>query len=229
MGDKIAIVTGSTGNLGQAVIKKFLSEGLLVVGTVTQHDKISGGKSLYENHIVDLTNEEDSAKFISTVIRKHKKIDVAVLTVGGFAMGDMGKTTLVDIQKQYKLNFETAFNVARPIFLQMMKQGDGRIFMIGSKPGLEAKNAKGMVAYSLAKALLFRLAELMNIEAKGKNVVTAVIVPSTIDTPENRRSMPDADTGNWVKAETIAEVISFYCSEKAVAIREPVIKVYNNG
>ena len=86
-----------------------------------------------------------------------------------------------------------------------------------------------MVAYGLAKSLIFRLAELMNAEAKGTNVVTSVIVPSTIDTPQNRKSMPDADPTKWVKPEAIADVIYFYCTDAAAVLREPVIKVYNNS
>jgi NAD(P)-dependent dehydrogenase (short-subunit alcohol dehydrogenase family) len=127
------------------------------------------------------------------------------------------------------LNFETAYNIARPVFAQMMLQGSGRIFIIGSKPGLDAKNGKGMIAYGLSKCLLFRLAELMNDEAKGTDVVTSVIVPSTIDTPQNRQSMPDAKYANWVKPEEIAEVIAFYSDEASSAVREPVIKVYKNA
>src|SRR5204863_927639 len=134
-----------------------------------------------------------------------------------------------DILKQYKLNFETAYDVARPVFVQMMKQNSGRIFIIGSKPGLEAKNGKGMIAYGLAKSLIFRLAELMNDEARGKNVVTSVVVPSTIDTETNRKAIPAANFGDWVKAEQIADVIHYYSTDTASALREPVIKVYNNA
>ena len=68
-------------------------------------------------------------------------------------------------------------------------------------PDLDAKNSKGMIAYGLSKSLIFRLAELMNDEAKGKNVVMNVIVPCTIDTPQNRKAMPDADFSKWTKAE----------------------------
>ena len=144
-------------------------------------------------------------------------------------MGKIADTKTADVQKQYKLNFETAYNTARPVFVKMIKQNNGRIFMIGSKPGLAAANGKGMVAYGLAKSLIFRLAELMNDEAKGTNVVTNVIVPSTIDTPQNRGSMPDAKFDDWVKPEAIADIIYFYCTDAASVIREPVIKVYNNG
>lgn len=228
---KIAIVTGATGNMGQAVIKKFIFEGYFVIGTVIPGDstQLDFPADKFKKIIVDLGDEDASGKFVASAISKHENIDAAVLTVGGFAMGSIADTKTSDIMKQYKLNFETAYNVARPLFVQMMKQNNGRIFIIGSKPGLDAKNSKGMVAYGLAKSLIFRLAELMNHEAKGKNVVTSVVVPGTIDTPPNRKAMPDADFDNWVKPEAIADVIYWHCTDKANVLREPVLKVYNKA
>lgn len=225
------IVTGASGNLGQAVVNKFLKEGYKVAGTVNQNDpvKVNIGDPNFSTIPVDLTDENKAKEFVDSIISSHKSIDVAVLTVGGFAAGKIAETKTVDIMKQYKLNFETAYNVARPVFIQMMQQGNGRIFIIGSKPGLDAKNGKGMVAYGLAKSLIFRLAELMNDEAKGHNVVTSVVVPSTIDTPQNRKSMPDAKFDNWVKPESIADVIYFHCTDQAKVLREPIIKVYGNA
>jgi len=227
----IAIVTGASGNLGQAVVKKFIDEGYKVIGTVIPNDPVPMNfpADSFEKVVVDLMNEEDSGKFISSVLDKFKSIDAAVLTVGGFAMGKIADTATADIFKQYKLNFETAYNVARPVFVQMMKQNSGRIFIIGSRPGLDAKNGKGMVAYGLAKSLIFRLAELLNDEAKGHNVVTSVVVPSTIDTPQNRKAMPDADPSKWVKPEAIADIIYFHCTDAAAILREPLIKVYGNS
>lgn len=227
----IAIVTGASGNMGQAVVKKFIDEGYKVVGTIVPNDPVTMDfpADKFGKVVVDLMNEDDSAKFVTSIISKYGSVDAAVLTVGGFAMGSVAETKTADIAKQYKLNFETAYNVAKPIFVQMLKQTRGRIFIIGSRPGLNTMNSKGMVAYGLAKSLIFRLAELMNDEAKGTNVVTSVIVPSTIDTPQNRKSMPDADPAKWVKPEAIAEVIYFYCTEAAAVLREPVIKVYNNS
>ncbi|MBI2720811.1 MAG: SDR family NAD(P)-dependent oxidoreductase [Bacteroidetes bacterium] len=228
---KVAIVTGATGNLGQAIVKKFIAEGYKVIGTVIPNDpvKLDYTDEQFEPVVVDLMNEESSAKFVTDVVEKYKSADAAVLTVGGFAMGTVATTTTSDIMKQYKLNFETTYNVARPIFVQMLQQNSGRIFIIGSKPGLSAANSKGLVAYGLGKSLIFRLAELMNEEAKGTNVVTAVVIPSTIDTPQNRKAMPDANFNNWVKPEAIAEAIYFYCTDKAAVLREPIIKVYNNA
>jgi NAD(P)-dependent dehydrogenase (short-subunit alcohol dehydrogenase family) len=149
--------------------------------------------------------------------------------VGGFAMGDIAGTSTGDIMKQYKLNFETAYNMVRPIFIEMKKQNTGRIFLVGSRPGLDATSGKGMIAYGLAKSLVFRLAELMNEEGKAHNIVTSVIIPGTIDTPQNRLAMPDADFSKWVSAEEIANTISFFCSEGARSIREPLIKMYGNS
>jgi NAD(P)-dependent dehydrogenase (short-subunit alcohol dehydrogenase family) len=225
---KIAIVTGASGNLGQAVVKKFINEGYNITGTILHNDVTAFDfpEDQFEKVVVDLMDETDSKRLVDGVVEKHGSIDAAILTVGGFAMGKISDTSTADIMKQYKLNFETAYNVARPIFLQMMQQKSGRIFMIGSRPGLDASSSKGMVAYGLAKSLTFRLAELMNAEAKGTNVVTTVVVPSIIDTAINRKAMPDADFGKWVKAEDIANVIYFHCTDEAAALREPILKVY---
>ena len=86
-----------------------------------------------------------------------------------------------------------------------------------------------MVAYGLSKAMLFKLSEYMNAEAKGKNVVTTVIAPSTIDTEANRKSMPDTDPSKWVKPSALAEIMKFIISEKGLPLRETVLKVYNNA
>ena len=228
---KTIIVTGASGNLGQAVVKKFLAENYFVSGTVIPNDtvKINIDNKNFESSVVDLLNDGAAGKFTEKLIADHGKIDAAVLTAGGFAMGKIADTKASDILKQYQLNFETAYNLARHVFVQMMKQGSGRIFLTGSRPGYHMKNSNGMVAYGLSKSLIFRLAELMNQEAKGTNVVVSVIVPSTIDTLANRKSMPDADFSKWVSPEAIADIIYFHCSDEASILREPVIKVYGNS
>jgi NAD(P)-dependent dehydrogenase (short-subunit alcohol dehydrogenase family) len=228
---KIAIVTGASGNMGQAVVKKFIDEGYYVIGTVIPNDPVPVDfpTDKFEKVIVDLMAEDDAQKFIEAVISKHGHVDAAVLTVGGFAMGKIADTKIADINHQYKLNFETTYNVARPVFVQMLQQNSGRIFIIGSRPGLSSAHSKGMVAYGLAKSLIFRLAELLNDEAKGKNVVTSVVIPSTIDTPINRKDMPGAKFDDWVKSEEIANAIYWHCTKEASVLREPLIKVYGNA
>ena len=215
---RTAIVTGASGNLGQAVVQKFLSEGYAVEGT----GSLLMDAPHFHSVAVDLVNEEAAAEWVQAVIAKHKTIDVAVLTVGGFAMADIAGTTTAMIGQQYRLNFETAYNVARPVFVQMRKQGAGTIFLIGSKAGMEAGTSKGMIAYGLSKSLLFRLAELMNEEAAGTAVKTIVIVPSTIDTPQNSVAMPGADFSKWQTPGFIANTI-FTLSSSVISHESVVV------
>ena len=111
---KTAIITGASGNLGQAVVKKFVKEGYKAIGTVTSTDTTPPEipAAQFEKIVVDLLNEEDSQKTIDAVVSKNERIDVAVLTVGGFAMGHIAETTTNDLMQQYRLNFETAYNKA---------------------------------------------------------------------------------------------------------------------
>jgi len=228
---RTALVTGAAGNLGAAVVKKFLAGSFRVVGTVSANDlqRPDFTSDAFDQRTVDLSNEDQTQQLLTSVIKKYGSIDAAVLTVGGFASGRIADTSAAALLEQYQLNFLTAYNVARPVFLQMMQQGHGRIFFIGSKAGLSADDGQGLVAYSLAKSLLLQLAGLMNKEASGKNVVCAVLVPGTIDTPLNRKSMPTVDPAGWVRPSSIADIIHFYCTDVAAAIRQPVIKVYNNS
>lgn len=228
---RIAVVTGASGNLGKAVVKKFIDEGYFVIGT--RHKTVTAFSSFPENKFesieVDLANEEAAEAFVDNVIAKHNRIDVAILTAGGFAMGNIAETKTSDIARQYKLNFETAYNIARPVFTHMLQQNNGRIFITGSRPGLDMRNSKGMVAYGLSKSLIFRMAELMNEEAKGKNVVTNVIVPGTIDTPQNRESMPNGHFDKWTTPKSIADVIYWHCTNESAVLREGILKVYNSA
>lgn len=222
--NKTAIVTGASGNLGKAVVNKFLDEKYNVKGIVHQKDnKNTFSQNEYEEVELDLLNEEGCKNMVENIVSKNKTIEIAVLTAGGFTSGNIASTKTKDIAQQFQLNFETAYNIARPVFLQMIKQNSGRIFLIGSRQGLDTNNAKGVTAYALSKSLIFRLAEIMNAEAKKKNVVVSVIVPGIIDTPQNRESMPDEDFSTWQTPEEIAEVIYFYCTEAAEKLRKPII------
>ena len=228
---KSAIITGASGNLGQALVNEFLQNDWQVTGTVIPHDtvKIDIENIFFDTQTVDLMDEEAAREFVENLMAKDGEIDALVCTVGGFAMGNIQNTSTTDIEKQWRLNFATTYNIVRPVFKQMMQQERGRIFLIGSKPGLDMRNGKGMIAYSLSKSLIFRLAELLNEEAKGKNIVTSVVVPSTIDTPQNRQSMPKADYSTWVQPQDIAKVIFYHCTDAAAILREPLIKVYHNA
>ena len=111
----------------------------------------------------------------------------------------------------------------------MFGNNSGRLIFIGARPALVASQGKNLIAYGLSKSLLFKLAEYLNAEAKGKNVTATVVALSTLDTGQNRKSMPDANPDNWVKPEAAAEILEFICSDKGSPFRETVLKVYNNA
>lgn len=228
---KTVIITGANGGLGTAVTKSFLSKGYKVIATIRKEEdrnELPQNKNL-EVEVIDLTREEETEQFIKKIIDQHQTIDGALLLVGGFAMGDIAATKSGDIKKQINLNFDTAYHVARPLFQHMMEQNNGKIVFVGARPALQASAGKNLIAYGLSKSLLFKLAEYLNAEAKGKNVTVSVVAPSTIDTEPNRKSMPDADFEKWVKPEALAEVLEFMIAEKGNVLRETVLKVYNNA
>lgn len=228
---KTIIITGANGNLGAAVTKEFLDKGYRVIATViteAMKSDFAPHKNL-EVQVVNLMSEEESNSFMQSVIEKHKQINAALLLVGGFTAGDIAATKLDDIKKQVSLNFDTAYNVARPLYQHMLKNNNGRIVFIGARPALNAAQGKDLMAYALSKSLLFKLAELLNEDAKGKNVTATVVVPSTLDTPLNRKSMPDVNPGIWVKPSALAEILEFIVNDKSSVLREPVLKVYNNA
>ena len=144
-------------------------------------------------------------------------------------MGRIEDTMGGDLKKMFALNFETAYHISRILFAHMLQNDYGRLIFIGAKPALKPEQATGSLAYALSKSLLFSYANILNATAKGKNVTASVVVPSTIDTETNRKSMPDADWTKWVKAEQVTDVLEFICSDQALPVREPVYKVYNDA
>ncbi|NJM24442.1 MAG: SDR family NAD(P)-dependent oxidoreductase [Bacteroidia bacterium] len=226
---KTAIITGATGNLGSAVIEKFKTLNYRIVATTTPK---SAGAQLgagVDAHPVDLTNEAATHAFVESVLQKYGGVDVALLLVGGYASGTVAQTDMLSVKKMLSLNFDTAFHVAQPVFQSMLARGYGRIVLVGSRPALNPKDARHSVGYAFAKSLLLRLAEVLNIEGATHNVLTTVVVPSTIDTPANRKDMPDADFTKWVSPATIADAMAIAVSGEADAWRESVIKVYGRA
>jgi NAD(P)-dependent dehydrogenase (short-subunit alcohol dehydrogenase family) len=231
MNNKNVVITGANGNLGNAVVKKFIDAGYIVIATVHhESDKESLGKDQnLEVHAVDLSNEIKAADFFRSVVLKYKTIDAGLMLIGGFAAGNIENTTGGDVMKMISLNFETAYYSARPLFSHMLLNNYGRLIFVGARSAIEPKTGKNVIAYALSKSLIFKLVELLNAEAKGKNVTASIIVPSTIDTPPNRTSMPDANFNDWVKPDQIANLMEMICSENGEPLRETILKVYGNS
>jgi NAD(P)-dependent dehydrogenase (short-subunit alcohol dehydrogenase family) len=225
------LVTGAAGNLGGAVLAKYLDEGFRVAAV----DSPSSSSKIPESADVklfpaDLADERMVDEVMEEVFRDLAPLEMAVLTVGGFAMGKFEDTSSRDFEKMYRLNFVTAYNTARHVYRRMQGQeGGGQIVFIGSRPALHPEQAKDLISYSLSKSLLFRLAEVINEEGRSGGISAYVVVPSIIDTPLNRVAMPEENYDDWVTPSELAENIYHLSTPAGKKIRESVIKVYGNS
>lgn len=228
---KVILITGANGNLGAVTVRTFLDAGYKVVAVARSGSELGFAKDYrnFELHQVDLSDENAVSLFIQEAITLYATIHGALFLAGGFAMGDLTKTTREGIDKMISINFETAFIPSKILFQHMVQNNYGRLVFVGARAPLEANQSKGIIAYSLSKSLLFHYAEILNAEAKGKNVTASVIVPGTIDTKANREAMPDADFSKWVSPESIADVMEFICSDKSQSVREAVYKMYGDA
>ncbi|MES2732399.1 MAG: SDR family NAD(P)-dependent oxidoreductase [Bacteroidota bacterium] len=231
---KTVVISGAAGNLGQAVTLQFLQNDYQVVAlTQPGHPQqvetlrqVAPNQPNLDIQELDVSKEADTQQFVDALPAKYPKVEAAVLIVGGFAMGGVAETDEALIDKMILLNFKSAYLLARPFFLQMKQNGGGRIVLVGARTAVEANSGKGVLAYSIAKTMVVKLADLLNVEGKAHNVITSVIVPNIIDTPQNRADMPKANFDSWVKPEEIAEVIAFACLPASAKIDEPVYKIY---
>lgn len=226
---KNILITGASGNLGKATVATFLKEGYNVIVIVSPGKKLSLGKDV-QTYEANLTDEQACQKVITEILASYPHLHAALLLVGGYAPGTIQNSDSTALKKMMSLNFDTSYFIARPLFQHMLSQsGGGRIIFVGSRSALKPKEGKNAIAYALSKSLIFKLAELLNAEGASKNVTASVIVPSIIDTKENRAAMPDKDFTMWVKPEDIAKAMVYLCSEEGLPLRETVLKIYNRA
>ena len=227
---KIAIITGSTGNLGNAVTQKMVSAGYTVIGTTEpgKDDQSEDEQVTYK--AVNLIDPEAAHSFIEEVISVHSKIDAAICLVGGFDMATLPETSHEALRNMINLNFFTAFNTIQPILRLLKDQTERKsIVLIGAKPVFEPIIAKEVFPYALSKTMILKMAEIINADSQQSNTIATVIVPGIIDTPPNRIAMPDANFADWVSPESIAEKIAFICGAGGEDLRETVLKIYGNS
>ncbi len=227
---KVAIITGSTGNLGKVVTSNMISVGFTVIGTYEPDLNADDGHEKANYKPVDLSDSNAAKKFVLGTAEEYGRIDAVVCLVGGFAMSTLIDSNISDINKMIDLNFQTALNTVQPALSVMKAQESlGNIVLIGAKPVFEVNAFKSVFPYALSKSMVLRMAEVINAETQTNNARATVIVPSIIDTPPNREAMPEANFDDWVTPESIAEKIVFVCSEKGMDLRQTVLKVYGNS
>jgi len=228
---KNVLITGAAGNLGKSVVEQFLYSGYKVYATTLPGTTLGYNSSgNIETIEVNLDDEAHVRQQLGKTLTSIETLDAALLLAGGYSPGTIESTHGKDIDGAININFKTAFFTSQLIFQKMMAQpGGGRIVLVGARAALRASDGKHSLAYVLSKSMVFKLAEILNAAGAEKNVVTSVIVPSTLDTPANRKAMPQADYTTWVKTEEVAEVMANLVSEKAQALRDPVIKMYGRA
>ncbi len=229
---QVVIVTGAGGNLGKSVAEAFLDHGAKLVladratGSLSQvYPTLANSNDHLLVESVDLTDEESAKNMVTETIRRFNQVNILVNTVGGYRAGEpIHETSLETWDFMFRLNARTLFLTCKAVIPHMLANGSGKIINIAARPGL--KGNANMGAYSVSKGAVIRLTESMSAELKSKNINVNCIIPGTIDTPENREAMPNADFNKWVSPEHLANVILFLASPAANPIHGAAIPVY---
>jgi NAD(P)-dependent dehydrogenase (short-subunit alcohol dehydrogenase family) len=222
MNGKVIVVTGASGALGQVVAETALARGARVAGVDHAASQIPATSNRIELGGVDLSDAAAAKNAIDAVAAHFGRCDALINIAGGFAFETVAEGEATTWQRMYALNVLTALNASRAAIPHLVASGAGRIVNVGAMGALQA--GSGMGAYAASKAGVHRLTEALAAEWKGRITVNAVL-PSTIDTPANRASMPRADFGKWVTPQELAEVILFLASDAASAVTGALLPV----
>jgi len=221
---KVCLVTGAAGNLGRAVAAAFAAAGasLLLMDHQVEHLRSAYG-SEGEGKRFALADLRD-AQSVARALPAGTRIDVLCNIAGGFRMGQaVHETTDETWDLMLGLNAKSVVNCARAVVPGMLAAGQGKIVNVAALAGLSGKANMG--AYIASKSAVIRLTESMSAELRDKGINVNCILPSTIDTPQNRADMPKADPRRWVKPEALADVVLFLASDAARAIHGAAIPV----
>ncbi|HOU12216.1 MAG TPA: SDR family NAD(P)-dependent oxidoreductase [Anaerolineae bacterium] len=229
--DRVTMITGATGNLGQAVAQAFAAANATVVLIARSEASIRQALpalAASPNALIapaDLTNPESVQSAVAAALHAFGRIDVLANTVGGYKAGEPVHTTPIETWDfMFDLNVRTAFLVSQAVIPAMLAQGHGAIIHTASRAGLSG--GKNAAAYSAAKSAVIRLTESLAAELKHNGINVNCVLPGVIDTPENRAAMPTARHEHWVSADAIAQVILFLASDAARAIHGAAVPVY---
>jgi 3-oxoacyl-[acyl-carrier protein] reductase len=222
MDGKVIVITGASGALGKVVAEAALARGARIAGVDHAASQLPATQTRIELGGVDLSDAVSAKKAIDAAVAHFGRLDALVNIAGGFAFETVADGDPQTWQRMYALNVLTALNASRSAIPHLVASGVGRIVNVGAMGALQA--GSGMGAYAASKAGVHRLTEALAAEWKGRITVNAVL-PSTIDTPANRASMPRADFAKWVAPQELAEVILFLVSDAASAVTGALLPV----
>jgi NAD(P)-dependent dehydrogenase (short-subunit alcohol dehydrogenase family) len=218
--DRVVLITGAAGNLGRAVAKSFADKGARLVLIDLHIDGLENDFPVSERHQLvkaDLLRADQAMAAAQEAIVSFGRIDVLCNLAGGFRMGEaVHETSAANWDFLLGLNAGSVLHMARAVVPHMLAEGIGRIVNVGAYAA--QRGAAQMGAYIASKSVVIRLTESMAAELRDKGINVNCVLPTIIDTPENRAAMPDADPSRWVTPEDLANAIVFLASDQAKAI-----------
>ena len=240
MSDKIIIVSGGTGNLGKAVVDRLSAQECKIYLPVRDvakfrkmYDNSSDESAEYTSRKVyamecDLKSFEKINKFVDTVATLEQGRIDAVLNIAGGIHPPKAITEIDEnfFDEYFKLNFESSMYLSVCALKYMRKNMYGRIVLTGAIAGLEPVKEK--FVYSVSKAALINLMESINLEMKDYNIRCNMIVPSVLDTSENRSWATEDEIKNFVSTSEVAEIISDIISDKYNSLNQSILKITGN-
>ncbi len=227
MQGKVVLVTGANGGLGAYVTQAFLDAGATVIGTSRKIQQSDFSSSIFTALPAEISSHQAAKELVDQVVARFGRLDVLAHTVGGFAGGQSIADTDDDtFQRMFDLNLNSVFHILRASIPALRQTGNGRIITIGSRAALEP--GTGIGAYSASKAAMVSLIRTVALENKDAGLTANVILPGTMDTPANRRSIPNADFSKWVRPSTVASLITWLAGDAGKDVNGAVIPVYGN-
>jgi NAD(P)-dependent dehydrogenase (short-subunit alcohol dehydrogenase family) len=221
---RVFVVTGASGNLGGAVAAALAGAGARRVLLDRRPHAVSGDDALHA--ALDLTDASAIAAALQGGIERFGRLDGLVATVGAYSGGPgAGEPGWQPFEAMLTANLKTAVAACQAVVPHLTK--GGRIVTVGARPGVSA--GKGIAAYAASKGALLRLTESLADELKDRGITVNAVMPSTMDTPENRAAMPKADFGRWVPPQDVANVILFLLSDAARSVTGALIPVYGRA
>ena len=228
------IVTGASGNLGAAVARAFVDRGANVVLVDRSREHMEhAGFTDDARHLISVTDLLDQTQvnaMVQAAVAKFGGIHVLCNIAGGFRMGEaVHETSDANWNFLFDINARTLLHASRAVVPQMLKQPSsasgsrGKIINVGAF-GAQRGGAQ-MGAYAASKACVMRLTESMAAELREQGINVNAVLPTIIDTPQNRKDMPDADPAKWVAPEALADVVMFLASDAARAVHGALVPV----
>jgi NAD(P)-dependent dehydrogenase (short-subunit alcohol dehydrogenase family) len=221
MSERVIAITGGHGVLGRAVIKAALADGL-EVAVIDHADGQTAPAGVLELGGVDLTDPAAAARAIEAAAAHFGRLDALLNIAGGFVWQTTDDADPA-WERMFALNVKTALNASRAALPWLKRADEGRIVNVGAAGAL--KSAAGMGAYAASKSGVHRLTESLAEELKSTSVTVNAVLPSILDTDQNRKDMPDADPAKWVQPSDLARVMLFLASPDSRAITGALIPV----